>query len=155
MPRAAKVLTISSTAADGTRADRSGPAVAEALERLGFSVALRRVVPDGIEPVATAVAEMAERFTGLVATTGGTGFSPTDLTPEATLSVLEREARGIPELMRAASPLGPLSRGVAGTIGACLVVNLPGSPVGAVESLDAIAGLLEHALELLGGGRPH
>ena len=94
-------------------------------------------------------------FAGLLVTTGGTGFSPTDLTPEATRSVMEREAPGLAEAMRSISPLGRLSRGVAGTIGACLVLNVPGSPKGAVESLEAVADVLGHALDLLDGGRPH
>ena len=94
-------------------------------------------------------------FHGLVVTAGGTGFAPTDLTPEATLSVLEREAPGLAEAARAVSPLGRLTRGVAGTVGDCLVVNLPGSVAGAVECLDAVIDVLPHALDLLGGGRPH
>ena len=88
-------------------------------------------------------------------TTGGTGFSPTDLTPEATDSVIERPAPGLAEAMRAASPLGRLSRGMGGTIGRCLVLNVPGSPKGAVESLEAVVDVLEHALELLAGDQPH
>ncbi len=149
------MLTVSTTASAGDREDLSGAAVAECLARLGFAVVGRRVVPDGIAPVSGAIRELCSGFAGVVATTGGTGFSPSDLTPEATLAVLEREARGLPEAMRRASPLGPLSRGVAGTVGACLVVNLPGSPRGAVESLEAVSGVLGHALELLSGGRPH
>jgi molybdopterin adenylyltransferase len=99
--------------------------------------------------------ELAAGFEGLVITTGGTGFSPSDLTPEATRTVLEREAPGLAEAMRAASPLGRLSRGIAGTVGSCLVVNVPGSPKGAVESIEAILDIVPHALELLAGGRPH
>ncbi|HUY30920.1 MAG TPA: MogA/MoaB family molybdenum cofactor biosynthesis protein [Acidimicrobiales bacterium] len=155
MARDAKVLTVSTTAFAGDRQDRSGAAVADALGRLGFAVVERRVVPDGLAPVSGALAELVDGFAGLVVTTGGTGFSPSDVTPEATLLVVEREARGLPEAMRAASPLGPLSRGVAGTVGASLVVNLPGSPAGAVESLEAVSGVLDHALDLLAGGRPH
>lgn len=155
MARAAKVLTVSTSAHVGGREDRSGPAVAAVLERLGFDVVERRVVPDGVAEVAGALRELAAGFAGLVVTTGGTGFAPSDLTPEATLLVLDREARGLPELMRRSSPLGALSRGVAGTIGRSLVVNLPGSPGGAVESLEAVGALLDHALELLAGGAPH
>jgi molybdopterin biosynthesis enzyme MoaB len=88
-------------------------------------------------------------------TTGGTGFSPTDLTPEGTRLVLEREAPGLAEAMRAVSPLGRLSRGSAGTVGASLVVNVPGSTTGAVESIEAILDVVPHALDLLGGGHPH
>lgn len=115
----------------------------------------RSVVPDGVEPVAEALLAMASGFAGLVVTTGGTGFSPSDLTPEATRSVVEREAPGLAEAARAVSPLGRLSRGIAGTIGACLVLNVPGSPKGALESLDAVIDVLGHALDLLAGGAPH
>jgi molybdopterin biosynthesis enzyme MoaB len=90
-----------------------------------------------------------------VVTTGGTGFSPTDLTPEATLAVIERQAPGLAEAMRAVSPLGRLSRGLAGTVGQSLVLNVPGSPRGAVESLEAVVDVLPHALDLLSGGTPH
>jgi molybdopterin adenylyltransferase len=151
----AKILTVSTSVSLGRREDRSGEVIAAALIDLGFEVVERRTVPDGMEPVATALKEMSQDFLGLVVTTGGTGFSPTDLTPEATRSVIEREAPGLSEAMRAASPLGRLSRGLAGTIGRSVVVNVPGSPNGATESLDAIGDVLAHALELLGGGQPH
>ena len=88
-------------------------------------------------------------------TTGGTGFSPSDLTPEATRSVIEREAPGLAEAMRAVNPLGRLSRGVAGAVGQCLVLNVPGSPKGAIESFEAVVDVLPHALDLLAGGTPH
>lgn len=151
----AKVLTVSESVHAGTREDRSGAALIQALEGEGFSVVDRRVVPDGIEPVASALAELAKDFVGLVVTTGGTGFAPTDLTPEATGQVVERMAPGLAEAMRAASPLGRLSRGLAGTSGRCLILNVPGSPAGAVESLAAVVDVVPHALELLAGGRPH
>lgn len=152
---AAKVLTVSDSVSRGERPDRSGEAVAEALRAHGFDVVERRVVTDGTTPVAEALTALSDRFGGLVVTTGGTGFSPTDLTPEATRQVLDREAPGLAEAMRAVSPLGPLSRGIAGTVGQCLVLNLPGSPKGAIESLEAVLDVLGHALELLLGGRPH
>ena len=114
-----------------------------------------QTVPDGLHPVSAALTELATGFHGLVVTTGGTGFSPTDLTPEATHLVLEREAPGLAEAMRNTNPLGRLSRGTAGTIGACVVVNVPGSPSGAVESIRAIIDVIPHALELLAGGHPH
>jgi molybdopterin biosynthesis enzyme MoaB len=98
---------------------------------------------------------LAQDFTGLVVTTGGTGFGPRDLTPEGTLAVLERQAPGLAEAMRAVNPLGRLSRGTAGTVGRCLVINTPGSRAGAVESLTAVLDVLPHALELLAGGQPH
>lgn len=155
VPGRAKVLTISGSVHAGTRDDRSGEALAQLLTARGYEVVERRCVPDGREPVAAALGEMADGFAGLVVTTGGTGFSPDDRTPEGTVAVLEREAPGLAEAMRAASPLGRLSRGVAGTIGQALVVNVPGSPSGATESIEAIADVLPHALELLAGGRPH
>jgi molybdopterin biosynthesis enzyme MoaB len=105
--------------------------------------------------VADALRQLAASFHGLIVTTGGTGFSPTDLTPEATRSVIDREAPGLAEAMRATNPLGRLSRGVAGTIGAALVLNVPGSLSGAVESIEAILEVVPHALNLLDGGRPH
>lgn len=155
MPTPAKVLTVSESVHAGTREDRSGEALAELLAARGYDVVERRCVPDGRDAVAAAVEAMAEGFTGLVVTTGGTGFSPTDCTPEGTLAVLDRLAPGLAEAMRAASPLGRLSRGVAGTLGRALVVNVPGSPAGATESIDAVADVLPHALDLLAGGRPH
>ena len=151
----AKILTVSDSVQGGTRKDRSGDDLATSLSRHGFVVVERRVVADGVAPVAAALADLSNMFAGLLVTTGGTGFSPTDLTPEATRSVIEREAPGLAEAMRLVSPLGRLSRGVAGTIGACLVLNVPGSPKGAVESLEAVADVLGHALDLLAGGRPH
>lgn len=155
MPLVAKILTVSDSVSLGERHDRSGEELATVLTDRGFQVLERRVVPDGVVPVAAAIVELSARFAGLLITTGGTGFSPTDLTPEATDSVIERPAPGLAEAMRAASPLGRLSRGMAGTIGQCLVLNVPGSPKGAVESLEAVVDVLEHALELLAGHQPH
>jgi len=151
----AKVLIISDSVSAGTREDRTGTALTSLLTTEGFQVVEQRAVPDGVDPVAVALTESSHRFHGLLVTTGGTGFSPTDLTPEATRTVIEREAPGMAEAMRTASPLGRLSRGIAGTIGSCLVVNVPGSPNGAVDSIGAILDIVPHALELLGGGRPH
>jgi molybdopterin adenylyltransferase len=151
----AKVLIVSDSVHAGVRKDRSGAALVEALGGYGFLVVEVRTVPDGIPPVAGALAELAAGFHGLVVTTGGTGFAPTDLTPEATGTVIERNAPGLAEAMRGASPLGPLSRGVAGTAGSCLIVNVPGSVNGAIESIGAVIDVIPHALELLGGGRPH
>jgi molybdopterin adenylyltransferase len=151
----AKVLVVSDSVHDGSRQDRSGPALVELLERHDVRVMEVRTVPDGIRSVADALRQLAESFHGLIVTTGGTGFSPTDLTPEATRSVIDREAPGLAEAMRAVNPLGRLSRGVAGTIGPCLVLNLPGSVAGSVESMEAVLEVLPHALTLLGGGQPH
>lgn len=153
-PRA-KVLTVSDGVASGTREDGGGKAVAEALESHGFEVVDRRIVPDGDREVAAALEVMASGFVGLIVTTGGTGFGPRDQTPEGTRLVLERDAPGLSEAMRLVSPLGRLSRSVAGTKDGALICNLPGSPKGAVESLEAIIDVVPHALDLLGGGRPH
>ncbi|MGP8065379.1 MAG: molybdenum cofactor biosynthesis protein B [Acidimicrobiales bacterium] len=155
MPIAAKVLTVSNGVAAGEREDASGPALVARLQEAGFTVVERRVVADGEGPVAAALTEMAAGFEGLIVTTGGTGFSPSDATPEATRAVVDREAPGLAEAMRRASPLGRLTRGLAGTVGATLVLNTPGSPSGAVEDLEAVLDVLPHALELLAGGRPH
>jgi molybdopterin adenylyltransferase len=152
---AAKVLTVSDGVVEGTREDRSGAALAERLTAAGFEVVERRVTADGVEAVATALRELTAGFTGLVVTTGGTGFGPRDLTPEGTRSVIEREAPGLAEAMRLVSPLGRLSRAVAGTVGTALVLNTPGSSKGAVECLDAVVDVVPHALDLLSGGRPH
>ncbi|MDP9389792.1 MAG: MogA/MoaB family molybdenum cofactor biosynthesis protein [Actinomycetota bacterium] len=147
----AKVLTVSDGVVAGSREDRSGPALAEALAGAGFEVRDRRVVADGVDSVAGALREMTAGFAGLVATTGGTGFGPRDLTPEGTLAVLDRQAPGLAEAMRLVNPLGRLSRGVAGTVGTCIVVNTPGSSAGAVECLGAVLDVLPHALALLAG----
>ncbi len=151
----AKILTVSTSTAMGEREDRSGPALAALLAARGFAVLENAVVADGIDEVSGAIVALATGFAGLVVTTGGTGFAPSDLTPEATARVLERSAPGLAEAMRAASPLGRLSRGAAGTLGACIVLNVPGSTAGALECLDAVVDVLPHALDLLSGGRPH
>ncbi len=150
MTRAAKVLTVSDGVVAGTREDRSGQVLVDRLTAGGFEVVDRRVVADGAESVAGALGEMANGFAGLLVTTGGTGFGPRDLTPEGTRQVLDREAPGLAEAMRLANPpKGRLSRGLAGTVGECLVLNTPGSSAGAVESLDAVLDVLPHALDLL------
>jgi molybdopterin adenylyltransferase len=151
----AKVLTVSDGVIAGTREDRSGDVAAEVLAAAGFDVVERRVVADGIESVSAALGELTAGFAGLVATTGGTGFGPRDLTPEGTRAVLERDAPGLAEAMRLVSPLGRLSRQLAGTVGETLVVNLPGSSNGVRECLDAVLDIVPHALDLLAGGRPH
>lgn len=146
----AKVLTVSDGVAAGTREDRSGVALRERLAEAGFEVWDHRVVPDGDEEVAGALRAMSDGFAGLIVTTGGTGFAPRDRTPEGTRAVLEREAPGLVAGMFAANPdKGRLSRAVAGTVGRCIVVNLPGSTAGALECLDAILDVLPHALALL------
>ncbi len=151
----AKVLTISDGVVAGTREDRSGPALVERLTSAGISVVQLDVVADGDEPVAHRLRDLCAGFHGLVATTGGTGFGPRDRTPEATGLVLERLAPGLAEAMRAVNPLGRLSRGLAGTVGEALVLNLPGSARGAVECLDAVLDVVPHALALMAGQQVH
>lgn len=151
----AKVLTVSDSARGGMREDRSGPVLVETLGRANFAIVSHAVVSDGLEEVIGALVRMCSDFQGLVVTTGGTGFSPSDRTPEATRRVIDRQAPGLAEAMRAANPLGRLSRGVAGTTGRCLIVNVPGSTAGARESIEAIVDVLPHALDLLHGNRPH
>jgi molybdopterin adenylyltransferase len=154
-PMFAKVLTVSDGVVAGTRDDRSGRALADRLIAQGWEVVERRVVADGVESVRDALIEMAEGFNGVIATTGGTGFGPRDLTPEGTRAAIGREAPGIAEAMRLVSPLGRLSRGVAGTIGESLVVNGPGSTAGAVETIEAVLDVLPHAVRLLRGDTAH
>lgn len=151
----AKVLTVSDSVAAGTREDRSGEVLEELLTQRGFSVVERATIADGEGNVAGALLQLSADFHGLVVTTGGTGFAPTDQTPEGTSRVLERHAPGLSEAMRAVSPLGRLSRGVAGTVGQTLILNLPGSPNGARENFEAVSDVVEHILDLLGGGQPH
>lgn len=145
----AKVLTVSDGVVHGTRVDTGGAAVADALAAAGFAVVERRVVSDGADEVAAALVEMCDGFAGLIVTTGGTGFAPRDLTPEGTRRVIEREAPGIAEAMRLVSPLGRLSRGVAGIRGRAVILNTPGSPKGCVEQLGAVLDVLPHAVRLL------
>lgn len=145
----AKVLTVSDGVVHGTREDRSGVALVERLAAEGYEVVDHRVVADGIESVAAALSELTDAFAGVVVSTGGTGFTPRDLTPEGTRAVLEREAPGLAEAMRLVNPLGRLSRGVAGIRGQAIVLNTPGSPKGCVEQLEAVLDILPHALRLL------
>ncbi|WP_419839563.1 MogA/MoaB family molybdenum cofactor biosynthesis protein [Candidatus Poriferisodalis sp.] len=151
----AKVLTVSDGVIAGTREDRSGEALAAVLSAAGYEVAERRVVADGVETVADALRAMTDGFEGLIVTTGGTGFTERDLTPEGTRAVIEREAPGLAEAMRLVNPLGRLSRGMAGIIGRAIVLNTPGSTKGCVECFEAVADVLPHALALLAGERLH
>jgi molybdenum cofactor synthesis domain-containing protein len=151
----AAIITISTKGATGKRVDESGPAIREALEAAGIRVVHTALVTDGITPVGNAIREASQKA-DVVITSGGTGLSPNDMTPEATRRVIDREAPGIAEALRAHSltktPHGMLSRGVAGSLGAALVVNLPGSPKAARESLEVLIPVLEHAVDLLAGG---
>ena len=147
----ARVLVVSTGVAAGTREDRGGAALVTLLSEAGYEVDAPVVVPDGTDAVANGLRRLTAGFAGLVVTTGGTGFSPTDLTPEGTLAVLERQAPGLAEAMRAVDPRGRLGRGVCGTVGPALVVNCPGSPGGAVDQLRAVLDVLPHALRLLAG----
>jgi molybdopterin adenylyltransferase len=154
-PLAAKILTVSDGVIAGTREDRSGQALAELLSANGYDIVERRVCPDGADSVEETLRELVAGFAGLVVTTGGTGFGPRDLTPEGSARVIERAAPGLGEAMRTVSPLGRLSRAIAGAAGSCLVLNTPGSPAGAVECLGAVLDVLPHALELLAGDATH
>ncbi len=151
------VLTISDRGAAGEREDSSGAAIATRLVGLGFEVE-RAVVPDERPAIESAIRSAAGRHS-LVVTTGGTGLTPRDVTPQATLAVIDYEVPGLAEVMRAEgrrhTPMADLSRAVVGVLGQCLIVNLPGSPKGAIESLEAIVPVLDHALETLAGPFDH
>jgi molybdopterin adenylyltransferase len=147
----AKVLTVSDGVMAGTREDRSGAALVETLTAAGFEVVETSVIADGVASVAGALSRLAGSFAGVVVSTGGTGFGPRDQTPEGTKEVLERDAPGLAEAMRLVSPLGRLSRGVAGVRGHTIILNTPGSPKGAVECLNAVIDVLPHAVALLTG----
>ena len=155
----AAVVTVSDGVSRGVREDASGRAVADLLEGAGFSVKRREVVPDEREQIEALLRGLADDEVALVVTTGGTGLGPRDVTPEATRAVIEREAPGLAEEMRAvgrgSTPLAALSRGVAGTRRSTLILNLPGSERGATESLSAVLLALSHALDLLAGRTVH
>jgi molybdenum cofactor synthesis domain-containing protein len=156
----AAVLTISDSAHNGAREDISGPAVAARLLKAGFHIQTTQILPDEQPQIAAALRELADsQAVKAIFTTGGTGLSPRDVTPEATREVIHREIPGLAELMRLKgrehTPFAALSRAIAGNRNAVLIINLPGSPKGAVESLDAILDLVPHVLNLIDGRTGH
>ena len=153
----AMVITISDRCAQGQREAASGPLLVPLLQRAGYTVTGTAIVPDEYDVICHALRQAALANTALILTTGGTGFSPRDITPEATAAVCQRMAPGIGEAMRAASlritPRGMLSRATAGLLDRSLIVNLPGSPKAAQENLEAVLPSLAHGLEMLRGGQ--
>jgi molybdenum cofactor synthesis domain-containing protein len=154
----AAVLTISDSCSRGEREDRSGPATVEVLRQHGFAVASHDVVPDDQPAIEKQLIKLSDQV-NLIVSTGGTGVADRDVTPEATRAVCSKFIDGVPEKMRAAgleeNPLAALSRGVCGVRGRTLILNLPGSPSGAVDSLQSVIDILPHALELLAGKTQH
>ncbi|MEO7142879.1 MAG: MogA/MoaB family molybdenum cofactor biosynthesis protein [Bryobacteraceae bacterium] len=154
------IITVSDSTAAGQREDRSGPAIREFVEQQGWSVASSAVVADERMIIAQRLTELsAEGAADVILTTGGTGVADRDVTPEATRAVVEREIPGLGELMRAegrkSTPYAVLSRGLVGAKGRTLIVNLPGSPKGALESIQVIADLIPHIVDLLQGRTEH
>lgn len=153
----AQVITVSDRSFRGERPDGSGPVVRQLLEEAGYQVGEVVIVPDEQPLIEAALIKAAQADIALIVTTGGTGFAPRDVTPEATLAVCQRLTPGIPEAMRAASmaitPRGCLSRAAAGIRGRSLIVNLPGSPKAALENLEAVLDPIGHGLQMLRGGQ--
>ena len=152
----AAVITVSDRCSRGERADEGGPLVAELLKNAGYEIAMTKIVPDEQAEIEAALISISDNFKAdLIVTTGGTGFAPRDVTPEATKAVCQKLTPGIPEAMRAASmkitPRGMLSRAEAGIRGRSLIINLPGSPKAAKENLEAVLDALDHGLKMLAG----
>ena len=161
MPEAlrAAVVTVSDSVFQGRRQDGSGPAVAELLQKNGWTVADRRVIADDVAVIAATLRELSGHGIEAIFTTGGTGLALRDVTPEATHKVITREIPGLTEHIRQegarTTPLAILSRGVAGVCGTTIILNLPGSPQGAVDSLQAVLPVLPHAVDLIAGRTAH
>jgi molybdenum cofactor synthesis domain-containing protein len=155
----AHVITVSDRSSVDKMLDKSGPALVEILMQRGFEVSGPEVVPDEQNLIADTIVAAVNKGADLVITTGGTGLGPRDVTPQATVSVIDYEVPGIGELMRRAgetmTPMAALSRSIAGVRGSALIINMPGSIKGAIESLDAVVPLLPHALQLLRGDTKH
>ena len=156
--KTAAVVTVSDSASRGERTDLSGPATAKLLRQYGFEIMQQKVVPDEQPKIERSLAALSEQVQ-LIVTTGGTGIAERDVTPEATRAICSRLIEGIPEKMRAAglekTPFAVLSRGICGVRGRTLILNLPGSPSGAVESLQSVIKILPHVLDLLAGKTGH
>jgi len=154
-PLTVGILTVSDKGSAGQREDRSGSVIRELISGIGAEVAVYEIVPDEKAIISSKLIEWADKGVDLVLTNGGTGLSPRDVTPEATLAVIERQVPGFSEVMRSESfkktPMGMLSRGVSGTLGKTLIINLPGSPKAVRECLEAILPALPHAIETLRG----
>ena len=156
----AAVITVSDASSRGEREDTSGAALVQLLNDLGATIVERKILSDDLDPLAQTLREFADRSDiNLIVTTGGTGLGPRDNTPEATQRVIEREAPGIAEAIRAeslkATPMAMLSRGICGVRSGTLIINLPGSPKAVKETFNVIAPVLSHALDLLAGNTAH
>jgi len=158
MPKTAAVITVSDRSFRKERPDLSGPAIVDVLRTAGFEIKGQEIIPDDLKRISSALRLYAEKVS-LIITTGGTGVAKRDVTPEATMAACDRFVPGIPEFMRSEglkkTPMAPLSRAICGIRGNALILNLPGNPEGAIDSLNTALPLLLHALELLAGKTDH